>query len=47
MGVDWTTELSYFPFLDKCQCLLLERSLAILFTINKYLSAVHKPEVMI
>ena len=25
--LDWTTGLSYFPFLDKCLCLFLERSL--------------------
>ena len=25
--LDWTTGLKYFPFLDKCLCLFLERSL--------------------
>ena len=25
--LDWTTGLSYFPFMDKCLCLFLERSL--------------------
>ena len=26
-SLDWTTGLRYFPFLDKCLCLFLERSL--------------------
>ena len=29
--LDWTTGLKYFPFLDKCLCLFLERSLATSF----------------
>ena len=42
-SLDWTTGLSYFPFLDKCLCLFLERSLHVAtpFTINKYLATMN------